>query len=148
MKNGHSSLEAHTYWIRSDIPSFITCLYIDKNRRSYIWQQLSAVYFVFFYMFDISLDHICFSCLDVSFIIFGWSCFFWIQIRKIAKNVLIKNRFRKSDWKFTRNWWLLWNIVLINNSTSEIASLNDFVFLPNSSLLLLVLNLKSFPELN
>ena len=49
-------------------------------------------FLLFSCIFDISLGHFRFSCLDVCFIIFGGSCFFWIEIRKIAKNVLIKNR--------------------------------------------------------
>ena len=40
-------------------------------------------FLLFSYMFNTSSGHICFSCLDVCFIIFGWSSFFWIQIRRI-----------------------------------------------------------------
>ena len=40
----------------------------------------------------LGLGHIRFGCLDVCFIILGWSYLLWIQIRKIAKKVLIKNR--------------------------------------------------------
>ena len=47
------------------------------------------------FMFNTSLSHIRFSCLDVCFIIFGQNCLFWIQICKIAKSVLIKNRYKK-----------------------------------------------------
>ena len=60
-------------------------------------------------MFDTSLGHIPHSCLDVCFIIFGWNCLLWIQIRKIAKNVLIKSRseirlnFYKKLLTFTKN---------------------------------------------
>ena len=42
-------------------------------------------------MFNTSLGYINFSCLDVCFIIFGLSYLLWIQIRKIAKNLLLKN---------------------------------------------------------
>ena len=40
-------------------------------------------FLLFSYMFNTSSGHICFSCLDVCFIIFGWSSFFWIQIRRV-----------------------------------------------------------------
>ena len=49
-------------------------------------------FLLFSCMFNTSLDHIRFSLLDICFIIFGRSCLFRIQIRKIAKSLLIKNR--------------------------------------------------------
>ena len=39
----------YTHWFCFDIPSFITCRYNDKNRKSYIWQKLSVVYLVVFF---------------------------------------------------------------------------------------------------
>ena len=49
-------------------------------------------FLLFSCMFNTSLGHIRFSCLDVCFIIFGWSYLLRVQIRKIAKNLLIKYR--------------------------------------------------------
>ena len=49
-------------------------------------------FLLFSRMFNTSLDHIRFSCLDVCFIIFDWSQLLWMQNPKIAKNLLIKNR--------------------------------------------------------
>ena len=45
MKIGHSSLENLQ---NLHIPSFISCLYNDKNGKSDIWQQLSVDCLVFF----------------------------------------------------------------------------------------------------
>ena len=84
-------------------------------------------------MFNTSLGHIRFSCLDVCFILFAWSCLFWIQIRKIAENVAIKSRTEirlKVYKKLPLISDFLWKIVLIDNYTSKITSLNDFLFLP------------------
>ena len=52
---------------------------------------LLSGFLLFSCMFNTSLGYIRFSCLDVCFIIFGRSCLFWIEIRKITKSVLIKN---------------------------------------------------------
>ena len=83
------------------------------NGKADIWQQLSVDYLVFFFfscMFNTSLVHIRSSFFDVCFIIFVWSCLFWIKMRKIAKNGLIKNRskIRLKVYKklvvFMKNW--------------------------------------------
>ena len=50
-----SSLEAHTHWICFDIRSFITCLFNNKNKKSYIWQQFSVVYEVVFFCLVVCL---------------------------------------------------------------------------------------------
>ena len=47
---------------------------------------------LFSFMFNTSLGLIRFRCVDICFIIFGWSYLLWIQIHKIAENLLIKNR--------------------------------------------------------
>ena len=62
--------------------------------ESHIRQQLSVVYLVFFCLVVclILVWVVFLSVVWMCFIIFGWSCLLWIQIRKIAKNVLIKNR--------------------------------------------------------
>ena len=47
-------------------------------------------FLLFSFMFNTSLSHIRFSCLDVCFIIFGQSCFFEYKFAKLLKVCLLK----------------------------------------------------------
>ena len=81
------------------------CIMIRIGSHTFIHMAGAFCYLLsvllFSYMFNMSWGHIRFSCLDVCFIIFGWSCLFWIQILEITINVLIKNR-SISGWIFLK----------------------------------------------
>ena len=94
-------------------------------------------------MFNTSLGHIRFSCLDVCFIIFGWSYLLWIQIRKIAKNLLIKNRSEIRQKFYTKL-----GTFMKNCDNKELCLRNDlfewFPFLPKFALASVLFELEQF----
>ena len=83
-------------------PSFITCLYSDKNRKSDIWQQHSIVYLVFFCLV------VCLIPVWVIFVSVVWMYgsltevnYFEYKFAKLLKICLLKI-VQTSDWNFIK----------------------------------------------
>ena len=86
------------------------CIMIRMKNQIYGISFLLISFPLFNCTFSTSLGHTRFSCLDVCLILFTWRCLFWIQICKIAENVVIKSRteIRLKVYKklviFMKNW--------------------------------------------